>query len=882
MSIPNESFADRFYRGLLRILPFDFRSEFGDDMEATFRQQRVATARRQDSMGIARMWWTTITDIVRMAPREHVSVLAHDTQFALRMMRKNLGYTLAAVLILGLGIGANTSIFSVVNSVLLRPLPYAHGNQLVILRQQATRAGVTDMPFSVSDINDYRQRNRSLSAIVEYHAMTFTLLGGTEPHRVRTGVVSAGFFQFLGVQPVLGRTFEPDDERAGAVPVLILSYEFWKKQERGDPNIIGKKYQMNDRAHLVIGVLPAIPQYPNENDVYMTTTSCPFRMRPAFIANRGARMMRVFGRLKPGVTLDQARADLGSIAGQLEKEYPASYTEKTGYGIVPLALREELTHEARPLLWTLLGAAAFVLLIACANVANLILARMARRERELTIRTAMGAGAGRLLRQLLTESLLLALLAAGVGIAFAYGSMGLLTSFAGQLTPRAREISVDGWVLGFAVVCATLTTVLCGSLAAIHTRGNMAASLKDEGSQSAPRASRSLVRSALITAQVAFSYMLLIGAGLMVNSLIQLQRVNPGFVPQHVFAVGVDLNFTKYPDSQSQRMAARRLIERIQPLPGVLSVAVSSSFPMDADNVGGGRPLRFRAFGDNRPDTEMPPVQSVRRVTPEYFRTVGIPLITGRAFRDSDTEESPLVVLVNQSMARRTWKNEDAVGKRITFDGEHFMEIVGVVGDVREFGPREDAPVQLYRPMMQDPFAGNVLVRTAADPELLIPAVRRAVLEANPESAVVKVKTLDEARSEAVASPRTTAQLFGLFAALALVIAVAGIGSMLALWVRQRMREIGIRIALGAAPSDILSTVLRQGMVLVALGVACGFGGALALTRLLKKLLFEVTPTDAPTYAVVSALLLAAALLACWVPARRAARIDPQTALRTE
>ncbi len=851
-------------------------------MEETFREQRAATAGRQDSMGVFRMWWATIADIVRMAPREHVSVLAQDTRFALRMMRKNRGYTLAAVLILGLGIGANTSIFSVVNSVLLRPLPYAQGNQLVILRQHAAKGGVTDMPFSVAEINDYRQRNRSLSGVVEYHAMTFTLLGGTEPHRVRTGVVSAGFFQFLGVQPVLGRTFAPDDERAGAAPVLILSYEFWKKQERGDPNIIGKKYQMNDRTHLVIGVLPAIPQYPNENDVYMTTTSCPFRMRPAFIANRNARMMRAFGRLKPDVTIDQARADLGAIAGQLEREYPASYTEETGYGIAPLALREELTHEARPLLWTLLGAAAFVLLIACANVANLILARMARRERELTIRTAMGAGAGRLLRQLLTESLILALLAAGVGIAFAYGSMGLLTSFAGQLTPRAREISVDGWVLGFAVLCATLTTVLCGSLAAIHTRGNVAASLKDEGAQSAPRARRSLVRSALIAAQVAFSYMLLIGAGLMVNSLIQLQRVNPGFVPQHVFAVGVDLNFTKYPDERSQRMAARRLLERIQPLPGVLSAAVSSSFPMDADNVGGGRVLRFRAFGDNRPDTEMPPVQSVRRVTPDYFRTVGIPLIAGRAFRDSDTEDSPLVVLVNQSMARRTWKNEDAVGKRITFDGEHFMEIVGVVGDVREFGPREDAPVQLYRPMAQDPFAGNVLVRTAADPELLIPAVRRAVLEANPESAVVKIKTLDEARSEAVASPRTTAQLFGLFAALALVIAVAGIGSMLALWVRQRMREIGIRIALGAAPADILSTVLRQGMVLVALGVACGFGGALALTRLLKKLLFEVTPTDAPTYAVVSALLLSAALLACWVPARRAARIDPQTALRTE
>jgi predicted permease len=415
----------------------------------------------------------------------------------------------------------------------------------------------------------------------------------------------------------------------------------------------------------------------------------------------------------------------------------------------------------------------------------------------------------------------------------------------------------------------------------MYTRGNVAGSLKDNG-QAAPRASRSFVRSALIAAQVAFSYVLLIGAGLMVNSLIQLQRVDPGFVPQRVFAVGVDLNFTRYPDPQSQRMAAKRLLEHIQPLPGVLSAAVSSSFPMDADNVGGGRPLRFRVFGDNRPETEMPPVQSVRRVTTDYFRTVGIPLVAGRAFRESDTETAPMVVLVNRSLARRTWKNEDAVGKRITFDGEHFLEIVGIVGDVREFGPREDAPIQLYRPMAQAPFAGNVLVRTSADPELLIPAVRRAVLDANPESAVVKVQTLDEARSEAVASPRTSAQLFGLFAALALVIAVAGIGSMLALWVRQRMREIGIRIALGAAPANILSTVLRQGMVLVTVGLACGLGGALTLTRLLKKLLFAVTPTDAPTYAVVSAVLLVAALFACWIPARRAARIDPQVALRSE
>jgi putative ABC transport system permease protein len=883
MSAAKEPFGDRFYRGLLRMLPFDFRSEFGDDMEETFREQRAATERSRGSMGLWKMWWSTIADIARMAPREHLSVLAQDTRYALRMMRKNRAYTLAAVAILGLGIGANTSIFSVVNSVLLKPLPYADGNRLLIVRQEGARNGVTDMPFSVSEINDYRQRNRSLTGLVEYHSMSFTLLGGTEPHRVSTGVVSAEFFDFFGVKPILGRAFLKEDESPGTQPVLVLSYEFWQKQERGDPNIIGKKYQMNDRAHIVIGVLPPIPQYPNENDVYMTTTSCPFRMRPGFIANRNLRMMSAFGRLKPWVTLSSARADLKRVAAELTSEYPATYTPQLGYGVGAFALRDELTHDAKPLLWTLLGAAGFVLLIACANVANLILARMARREKELMIRAAMGAGAGRLLRQLLTESLLLALIAAAVGVAFAYGSMPLLTRFVGQLTPRAREISLDGWVLGFAVLCASLTTIVCGSLAAMQARANVSGGLKENGAQSAPQASRSFVRSALIAAQVAFSYVLLIGAGLMVHSLIQLEKVDPGFLPERLFAVGVDLNFTKYPSAQSRLLAANRLLERVETVPGVVSAAVASSFPMDPDNTNTGSGVfRFRVYGDNRPDTELPPVSTVRRVTPDYFRTIGIPLIAGRAFRDSDTEKSQQVFIVNRALAQRAWKNEDAVGKRITFDGEHYAEIVGVVGDVREFGPGQVAPIQVYRPIAQQPFVGCLVVRGAGDPRALVSAVRRATLEANPESAIVKIQTLEEAKSISTASPRTTTRLFGLFAALALVIALAGIGSMLALWVRQRMREIGIRIALGAGPGDILATVVRQGMLLVAVGLICGFAGALALTRLLKNLLFEVTPTDLPTYAVVSALLLAAAMLACWVPARRAARIDPQIALRCE
>jgi putative ABC transport system permease protein len=883
MSAAKDPFGDRLYRNLLRVLPFDFRSEFGGDMEETFRAQREDTERRSGRIGIWKMWWATIADIARMAPREHLSVLAQDTRYALRMMRKNRAYTLAAVLILGLGIGANTSIFSVVNSVLLKPLPYADGNRLVIIRQEGAHNGVTDMPFSVAEINDYRQRNRSLAGLVEYHSMSFTLLGGTEPHRVSTGVVSAEFFDFFGVKPVLGRTFLKEDEQPGAQPVLVLAYEFWQEQEHGDPNIIGKKYQMNDRAHIVIGVLPPIPQYPNENDVYMTTTSCPFRMAPGFVANRNRRMMSVFGRLKPWVTLESARGDLKRVAAELTRDYPDSYTQQLGYGVGAAALRDELTQDAKPLLWTLLGAAGFVLLIACANVANLILARMARRERELTIRTAMGAGAGRLLRQLLTESLLMALLAAAVGVAFAYVSTGLLTRFAGQLTPRAREISLDGWVLGFAVLCASVTTIVCGSLAAMQTRANVAGSLKENGAQAAPRAARSLLRSTLIAAQVAFSYILLIGAGLMVHSLIQMEKVDPGFTTEHLFAVGINLNFTRYPDAPSRLLASKRLLDRMQTIPGVLSSAVSSSFPMDPDNSNPGSGVaRFRVYGDNRPDTELPPVSSIRRITPDYFRTTGIPVVAGRTFRDADTHKSPLVVLVNRTLAERAWKKEDPIGKRITFDGEHYAEIVGVVGDVHEFGPAQDAALQVYRPIAQEPFIGTLLVRASGDPRALIASVRRAALDANPELAITKIRTLEEARTLSTASPRNTARLFGLFAGLALVIAVAGIGSMLALWVRQRMREIGIRIALGASPGDILAAVVRQGMVLVGIGLSCGIAGSLVLTRVLKKLLFEVTPTDAPTYLAVSVLLLAAALLACWVPARRAARIDPQIALRCE
>ena len=877
------SFGDRIYRGLLRLLPADFRGEFGGEMEQVFHDQRRHTPRERGWAAFLHMWWTTIRDIVSMAPREHWSVLRQDTRYAMRMMRRSPGYTMAAILILGLGIGANIAVFSVVNSVLLQPLPYLEGNRLVLLRQRAVKLGEDDVPFSVAEIADYRSQNRTLADVAEYHSMTFTLLSVREAHRVRTGVVSAGFFDMFGVKPLLGRTFRPEDDHPGAPAVLMLSYEFWKTNEAGDPRIVGKTYQMNDRVHTVVGVLPPIPQYPSDNDVYMPVSACPFRSSARMIANRDGRMMRVFARLKPGATLEQCHADLSTIAGRLEAEYPKSYPKTAGYGISSAALRTELTAHARPMLLLLLGAAAFVLLIACANVANLILARMARRERELVIRTAVGAGAGRLLRQLLTESSILALGAAAAGLLFASGSLRLLADFAEQLTPRAREVHIDGWVLLFAVLCACATTMVFGSLSALVSRANPAEGLKSGGLQLAPAAHRNRIRGGLIAAQVAFSYVLLIGAGLMVRSLAQLQRVDAGFVPQRVLSVGFDLNWSRYNTSGKTRAVARRLLDSVQSQPEVSAAAISSSFPLDPDTHGmNAMDQSFRIEGSVTSEAETPPVANIRTATPGYFQTLGIPLVSGRLFRETDDENATSVAIVSRSLARHRWGVQDPIGRRISFDGEKWITIVGIVGDVKEFGLARQAPDQLYTPLAQTGMVGSILVRTAGDPAALTNQMRRAILAIDPQIAIITVKTLDEVRADSVAAPRNTAQLFGLFAALSLIIAVAGIGSMLALSVRQRVREIGIRMALGARPRNIVSAVIRVGLALTGIGLVAGIAGAVALARFLNSALFETAPTDPGTYAAVSAVLLAAALVASWLPARRAARIDPQTALRSE
>jgi putative ABC transport system permease protein len=879
-------FSQRLFRALVRVLPFDFRTNYEGEMEGVFREQQREVEERDGILGALKLWKETIVGIFTTAPREHWQILTSDCGYAFRMMRKNPGFTAVAILTLALGIGANTAIFSVVHSVLLRPLPYPNGQQLIFIRQQETKLGIPDLSFSVKEIEDYRAQNRTLSGLVEYHAMSFTLFGHGDPERVRTGVVSANYFELFGVQPLLGRTFLPDDDKLGAPAVLLLSYEYWKNNFGSDPEIVGKTFEMNDKVHTVIGVLPPVPQYPNENDVYMATSACPFRSDKMHLEDRDMHMMEVFGRLKPGVTVAQANADVSTIAAGLKTAYPKSYPDNVGFTSSAAPLQEELTREARPTLLLLLAAAAFVLLIACANVANLTLARMAKRERELAVRSALGAGRSRILRQLLTESFLLAIVGGILGLVLAYGSLELLTDFVGRLTPRAREIHIDSEVLLFTLAAALGTSIIFGTLSAIFSRANLTSSLKEGSSGAGSGRQQNRMRSALIVCQIAFSFMLLIGAGLMIRSLFKMQQVDAGLVPQRVLAMGTTFNWSRYTAADKTNLVVQKLLDRVKLEPGVLSVAISSRYPFEPEAITVGPEsfsFRFQIQGRALEPGQAPPVSTFAAVSPDYFKTLGIPLKGGRLLEETDRDKAPYVALINEAAKRQFWPNEDPIGKRVSADGgDHWITVVGIVGDVREFGLDHAPTAEFYASQAQNAQPSTLIVRTISEPRSMAQALTRAVHDVDPQTAVTHVLTLEQARYESMASPRVTASLLGIFAGLALLIATAGIGGIMALMVSQRVREIGIRIALGARPASILQMVLGQGMLLAILGVGIGIVGAVALTGLVKSLLFEVPPTDILTFSGVGLTLLAAAALASYLPARRAAAVDPNIALRAD
>lgn len=877
---------EKWFGFLLLLFPRDFRGRFGSEMEQVFQEQKNEAHNEGGTMGMLRLWWETIVGVFRTAPSEHFSTLAQDVKYGVRMLRKNPAFAVLAILALTLGIGANTAIFSVLQSVLLRPLPYRDGQQIVVLHQP----NITnpDTGFSVPEKLDYSAA-KSFSDVVEYHNMNFTILGKTTAERVKTGVVSANFFDMFGVKPILGRTFSPEDDKLGAPAVLIFSYEYWRKNQNGDPDIIGKTFEMNDRVHTVVGVLPPVPQYPDENDVFMPVSACPYRSAAGLIANRGGRMLSLFARLRPNVTVEQSAAELTAIASGLHKEYPKYYPAVKGYSVADALLKSELTQNARPTLIVLFVAATFVLLIACANVANLTLARMSRREKELMLRAALGAGQSRVLRQLITEGLLIALPSALLGVAFASGSLKLLAQFAARLTPRAREIHMDGWVLAFAIAAAVFTSVVFGSLAAFRSRKDIVTNLKESSSQSTSAVGKR-THGLLVVAQVAFSFVVLIGAGLMIRSLLNLQRTDPGFQPERVLTMRIDPNWSKLLKADQQfrvqqnRLLGRRLIEKLSNQPGFQSVALASGSPLSPDSLQNGPFANpFIIEGTVPTDASAIPQSTQRAISPSYFRVIGTPLLRGRFFSESDLADSTPVAIISQSLADRYWKGADPTEKRISLDtGQTWLRIVGVVGNVRDFGIEHQPEDTIFVPVEQNPTSRAVLIHATGNAHSIELEARQAVQQVDSEIAISNVETLEDARAESLASPRVTAELLAIFGGLALLIATTGVGGVLALLVSQRTREIGIRMAMGAQRTDVLRMVMGQGLGIVVIGIIIGAFGGLALTRLFKTLLYGVTPADPVTFVGVAAVFLATAAIACYLPARRATQVDPLVALRSD
>ncbi len=808
-----------------------------------------------------------------------VEATLQDIRYGLRVLFKNPGFACTAIVTLALGIGINTAIFSVVYGILLRPLPYREGGQLVVLHQVAPHAHLADVPFSVQEIIDYREQNHTLQGVVEHHAMWFLLLGKDWAQRVQTAVVSANFFDVLGVKPLLGRTFVAADEQHNADAVLILSYRYWQTQHGGDPNVVGKVFGMNNRRHTVIGVLPPFPQYPVESDVYMPTSQCPTRSDPKFIADRSARMMTAFARLKPGVSVGRAQSDLSTIAGRLQMAYPEAYPKEYGYGASVIPLRDELTRRARVTFLVLLGATGFVLLIACANVANLFLARLLRLEPELALRAALGASKSRLIRQLWTESMLLSLSGGALGLLAARFAVGLLANFAERFSPRASEVKVDTPVLLFALALSLLTGLLFGLAPAFSSVGRLSDGLKQGVARITAGANRQRFRGALVITQVAVSFMLLIGAGLMIRSFSKLQQVNPGFALDHVLTMRLSPNFSRY-NAQQFGMLDKEILRRVNHVGAIQSAALASSFPFNPEGAEMGRDTEgLEIEGRPRSKGELAATADLMVVSAAYFQTLRQPLLKGRAFTEQDAEApAPLAVVINQALARHRWPTEDPIGKRIKFGGRKtWVRIIGVVGDAREYGLERPAQDELYLPG----YAHELIVRTAMDPMAAAPLIPAALHDLDPQLAIDQVNTIAAFEQESFASPRLTAILLGLFAVLALLISASGIAGTIA-WLFPKGRELGIRMALGAPRPSLLRMVLRQGLELALAGILAGLAGALGITRLLSSLLYATSPTDAFTYASVAVLFLVIAAVACLLPARRLTAINPLIALRQE
>lgn len=802
-----------------------------------------------------------------------------DLRYSVRMLIKSPGFTVVAILALTLGIGANTAIFSVVNSVLLRPLPYSDPGRLMQLWEVSARKGLSEMPASYPNFADWRDQNHVFEQVVAYSDWTFNLTGAGEPERIRSAIVSPAFFSALGIKPVRGRVFLSGEDERGKDMVAVISEGLWQRRFDSDPNIVGRSVNLDDKSFTVVGVIARGVQAPLLSDEIELWA--PVSHGFGF-TDRDGHYLNVIARLKPHTTPQQAQADMNTIASRLEQQYPESNKER---GVRVVSLGEQIVGNLRTSLLVMLGAVVFVLLIGAANVANMLLARAAARQKEMAIRTALGAGRWRIVRQLLTESMLLSLVSGTLGLLVAIWGIDLLVALGPADLPRVKEVTIDLRVLGFTLAVSLLTGILFGLLPALQaSRPDLNERLKAGGRSATSGINRQRLRGFLVIAEIALSLVLLVGAGLLIRSFLRLQAVNPGFNPSNVLTMQLDLRGPKY-KTRAQVIAFHdQLLARLKQLPGVQYGSTRTSIPIASD--ASYAYLRFNVEG-RQGDVSDAPVAYYNGASPDYFQTMMIPLLKGRGFSDRDVKGSQNVVIVNDTLARRYFSAADAIGKRISLEDnpkeEDWVTIVGVVGDTKPRELRSEPVAELYMPYDQQAERGiSLMIRYLDGGAGVAAAVRNEVLALDKDQPVYNIRTLESVLSESVAGPRFRTLLLGVFAGVALILAGVGIYGVISYGVSQRTQEIGIRMALGARATDVLKLVVKGGMMLVLIGVAIGLAGAFALTRLLTTLLFGVTPTDAATFATVSVGLIVVALFACFIPARRATKVDPLVALRYE
>ncbi|MFQ5744725.1 MAG: ABC transporter permease [Acidobacteriota bacterium] len=811
-----------------------------------------------------------------------MDTVRQDLRYALRMISRSPGFTAAAVLTLALGIGANTAIFSVVNAVLLRPLPYVDPGRLVRLWSAYPEDGAERSSTSPLDLDDWRQQNGVFEQMAGFPSVRlsgFVLTGSESPAEISTVFVTEGFFESLGVAALLGRTLAPTDQVDGNNRVVVLSHAYWQQRFGADAGIVGSTLTLNGSPFTVIGVMPPAFEYPAaDTEMWAPLSLIPDSGVPR---RRGVRWLQVVARLKPGVTLAQAQTEMNTVVGRLAKQYPESNERLTGVTLRPL--HEEMVGDLRTAMLTLFAAVVLVLLIGCANVANLMLARAEGRHKEVAIRMALGARRRRLIRQLLTESLLLTLSGGAVGLLLALWGVRVLVAMAPEEIPMLSQVGVDGAVLGFTTLLTLAAGLLFGLVPALRVAGaDLHDSLKEGplGRRSAAHPHRRL-RSLLVVSEVALVVVLAVAAGLLLRSYGRLLRVDPGFEPRHLLTLAVTAQSYKYPERPQFTGFFHDLLQRLEQLPGVDSVGMVRPLPLRGDTFEG-ESFTFSIDSRPSPPAGHEPGAVMRFVSPGYFHTMGIPLLAGRDFSARDSARAPIVLVVNHTAAERYWPGEEPVGKSISAGNATGLLIIGVVGDVRQLALAQEPMPVIYVVYTQVARVGMTLVvRTAADPRSMIGAVRRTIWEVDSDQPIEQIAPMEQVIADSLVQPRFSMTLLGIFAGLALVLAAVGIYGVISYTVSQQTHEIGIRMTLGAQGSDLLRLVVRRAMSLALTGIAIGLAGALAAGHWMASLLFGISAFDPPTFLLATLLLTAVALAASLVPALRASRVDPLIAIRS-